>query len=85
MSDNWKNGPGNATSIKWIGGIGGQGNAGVAGQVQQLPGSIGYVELAYALQNKLTYAALKNAAGNYQLPTLAATTAGAAVGCIPAC
>jgi phosphate transport system substrate-binding protein len=79
VSDDWKNGPGNATSVKWIGGIGGQGNAGVAGQVQQLPGSIGYVELAYALQNKLTYASLKNAAGNFQLPTLAATTA-AAVG-----
>ena len=65
---------GNATSVKWPGDIGGQGNAGVAGQVQQLPGAIGYVELAYATQNKIPWAALKNSAGNYVEPSLAATT-----------
>lgn len=74
ISDEWKTKVGNATSVNWPGDIGGQGNAGVAGQVQQIPGSIGYVELAYALQNNITYATLKNAAGNYITPSLASTT-----------
>jgi phosphate transport system substrate-binding protein len=74
ISDDWKTKVGNATSVNWPGDIGGQGNAGVAGQVQQIPGSIGYVELAYALQNNITYATLKNAAGNYVTPSLASTT-----------
>jgi phosphate transport system substrate-binding protein len=74
VSDEWSTKVGNATSVSWPGDIGGQGSAGVAGQVQQLPNSIGYVELAYALQNKLSYAAIKNAAGNYELPTLESTT-----------
>ncbi len=51
-----------------------QGNAGVAGQVQQLPGAIGYVELAYAIQNKISWASLKNSAGNFVEPSLASTT-----------
>jgi phosphate transport system substrate-binding protein len=75
VSSDWQTKVGNANSVNWPGDIGGQGNAGVAGQVQQIPGAIGYVELAYALQNKLTYASLKNAAGNYVSPTLASTTA----------
>jgi phosphate transport system substrate-binding protein len=74
VSDDWKTKVGNATSVNWPGDIGGQGNAGVAGQVQQIPGAIGYVELAYAKQNKLPWAALKNSAGNWVEPTLAATT-----------
>jgi phosphate transport system substrate-binding protein len=74
ISPEWREKAGNATSINWPGDIGGQGNAGVAGQVQQLPGAIGYVELAYAIQNNLTYAALKNAAGNYIAPSLESTT-----------
>ena len=74
VSDDWKTKVGNANSVNWPGDIGGQGNAGVAGQVQQLPNSIGYVELAYALQNQLPFASLKNAAGNYQLPTLNGAT-----------
>jgi phosphate transport system substrate-binding protein len=74
VSEDWKTSVGNATSVNWPGDIGGQGNAGVAGQVQQIPGAIGYVELAYALQNNITYAVLKNAAGNYIAPSLAATT-----------
>jgi phosphate transport system substrate-binding protein len=74
VSEDWKTGVGNATSVNWPGDIGGQGNAGVAGQVQQIPGTIGYVELAYALQNNITYSVLKNAAGNYIAPSLAATT-----------
>lgn len=74
VSNDWSTKVGNANSVNWPGDIGGQGNAGVAGQVQQLPNSIGYVELAYALQNQLSYATLKNAAGNYTLPTLNGTT-----------
>jgi phosphate transport system substrate-binding protein len=74
VSDGWRNRVGNATSVNWPGDIGGQGNAGVAGQVRQIPGSIGYVELAYALQNNMNYASLKNSAGNYILPSLASTT-----------
>lgn len=74
ISEEWKSKVGNATSVSWPGDIGGQGNAGVAGQVQQIPNSIGYVELAYAKQNKLPWAKLMNRAGNYVEPTLAATT-----------
>ncbi len=74
ISSEWSTKVGNATSVNWPGDIGGQGNAGVAGQVQQIPGAIGYVELAYALQNNIPYAILKNAAGNYVAPSLASTT-----------
>jgi phosphate transport system substrate-binding protein len=74
VSQEWSKQVGNATSVKLPGDIGGQGNAGVAGQVQQIPNSIGYVELAYAKQNKLAWARLKNAAGNFIEPALAATT-----------
>ncbi len=77
VSDEWKTKVGNATSVNWPGDIGGQGNAGVAGQVQQVPNSIGYVELAYAVQNKLPWALLKNAAGKYLEPSLAGTTSAA--------
>ncbi len=74
VSSDWSTKVGNATSVNWPGDIGGQGNAGVAGQVQQIPGSIGYVELAYALQNNISYATLKNASGNFINPTLASTS-----------
>jgi phosphate transport system substrate-binding protein len=74
ISADWNTKVGNATSVNWPGDIGGQGNAGVAGQVKQIPGSIGYVELAYALQNNIPYATLKNAAGLYIAPSLASTT-----------
>ena len=74
VSNEWKTKVGNATSVEWPGDIGGEKNAGVAGQVKQTPGSIGYVELAYAVQNKIGWALLKNAAGNYIAPSLEATT-----------
>jgi phosphate transport system substrate-binding protein len=74
VSEEWKTKVGNANSVNWPGDIGGQGNAGVAGQVQQTPGAIGYVELAYAVQNKIAWAQLKNVSGNYIAPSLAATT-----------
>jgi phosphate transport system substrate-binding protein len=74
VSTEWKDTVGNATSVNWPGDIGGQGNAGVAGQVKQIPGSIGYVELAYALQNDIPFASLKNSADTYVEPSLSATT-----------
>jgi phosphate transport system substrate-binding protein len=74
VSEEWKTKIGNSKSVNWPGDIGGSGNAGVAGQVQQIPNSIGYVELAFATQNNLAWASLKNTAGNYQEPTLAGTT-----------
>jgi phosphate transport system substrate-binding protein len=78
VSQEWKDKVGNANSVNWPGDVGGQGNEGVAGQVRQLPGSIGYVELAYANQNKMTAMVLQNVAGNFIEPTLAATSQAAA-------
>lgn len=77
VSQEWKDKIGNATSVNWPGDIGGQGNEGVAGQVRQITGAIGYVELAYAAQNKMTYATMRNRSGNYVSPSLEATTASA--------
>jgi phosphate transport system substrate-binding protein len=65
VSPEWKSKVGKNTAVSWPAGIGGKGNAGVAGQVKQSPGSIGYVELAYAHQNKLAFADIKNSSGNY--------------------
>jgi phosphate transport system substrate-binding protein len=74
VSTDWSTKVGNATSVNWPGDIGAEKNAGVAGVVQQTAGAIGYVELAYAVQNDLPWVLLKNAAGNYEAPTLAGTT-----------
>lgn len=74
VSSVWNSTIGFATAVNWPGDIGGSGNAGVAGSVQQTPGAIGYVELAYAEQNKLPWVLLKNAAGNYQKPSLDGVT-----------
>ena len=60
VSPEWKTKVGMNTSVSWPVGIGGKGNAGVAGLVKQLPGSFGYVELIYALQNNMPYGSLKN-------------------------
>ena len=65
---------GAATSVNWPGGVGASGNAGVSGAVKQTPGTIGYVELIYALQNKLGYGTVKNAAGKYVEANLDSTT-----------
>jgi len=75
VSSDWSSTAGKGTAVNWPGDIGGQGNAGVAGSVQQTPGAIGYVELAYAKQNQLPWVLLKNAAGNYEAPSLAGVTA----------
>lgn len=74
VSNEWKTKVGNATSVEWPAGIGGEKNAGVAGQVKQIPGAIGYVELAYAVQNNIPWVQLRNASGNYIEPSLEATT-----------
>jgi phosphate transport system substrate-binding protein len=73
----WASGPGSDKSVQWPTGTGAKGNDGVAGCVKQTPGAIGYVEQAYALQNNFTTAAVKNKAGNYVAPTLAATSVAA--------
>jgi phosphate transport system substrate-binding protein len=70
VSSEWKNKVGNATSVNWPGDVGGKGNEGVANSVKQIPGSIGYIELAYAEQNKIPYALLKNKAGKFMEPSL---------------
>jgi len=78
ISKDWSNTVGKGTSVKWKIGMGGKGNEGVAGQVRQLQGSIGYVELIYAVQNKISYGAVKNAAGNFVKATLEGVTEAAA-------
>jgi phosphate transport system substrate-binding protein len=83
VSEEWKTKVGSNTSVSWPAGIGGKGNAGVAGLVKQLPGSFGYVELIYALQNSMPYASLENAAGNFIVPSLESTSA-ACAGAMPA-
>ena len=78
VSPEWKAGPGSGTSVSWPSGLGAKGNEGIAGQVTSTPGAIGYVELVYAAQNKLSYAAMKNAAGKFVMPTLESVTAAGA-------
>lgn len=78
VSNDWKNGPGKGTSPSWPRGLGAKGNEGVAGMVRQTPGAIGYVELIYALQNKIEYGLVKNPAGVFQKATIDAVTAAAA-------
>jgi len=78
ISPEWKAGPGANTSIKWPTGVGQQGNEGVAGMVKQTPGAIGYVELIYALKNKMEYGSVQNAAGVYLKANLDSVTAAAA-------
>ena len=69
VSPEWKSSVGEGTAVKWPVGIGGKGNEGVAAYVKQIKGGIGYVELSYALQNKMAYSRMKNAAGNFVLPS----------------
>ena len=69
VSPEWKDKVGEGTSVKWPVGVGGKGNEGVAAYVKQIKGGIGYVELSYALQNKMSYTRLKNASGNYVIPS----------------
>ena len=78
VSSEWSNGPGKGSSPSWPVGVGGKGNEGVAGLVRQLPGAIGYVELIYALQNKISYGEVKNVAGNWERASIEGVTEAAA-------
>ena len=78
ISKDWANSVGKGTSVKWQIGMGGKGNEGVAGQIRQLQGSIGYVELIYAVENKITYGSVRNAAGDFVKATLEGVTEAAA-------
>jgi phosphate transport system substrate-binding protein len=78
VSPAWKSGVGEGTAVKWPVGIGGKGNEGVATYVKQLKGGLGYVELSYALQNKMAYASMQNAAGNWIEPSAESFAAAAA-------
>jgi phosphate transport system substrate-binding protein len=77
VSPDWKKRVGVATSVNWPVGVGGKGNEGVAGLVSQTPGSIGYVELIYALQNKISYGSVQNASGRFVEATTDSVTAAA--------
>ena len=77
-SPEFKKRVGIATSVNWPAGVGGKGNEGVAGLVKQTPGSIGYVELIYALQNKISYGSVQNMAGEFAKASVESVTAAAA-------
>jgi phosphate transport system substrate-binding protein len=83
VSAEWKQKAGNNTSVNWPTGIGGKGNEGVSGQVKQTPGAIGYVELIYAVQNKMPYADVKNTAGQFVKPSMESVTAALGTANIP--
>ena len=78
VSSEWQSQVGKGTSVKWPIGLGGKGNEGVAGSIRQLQGSIGYVELIYAVQNNISYGSVKNATGNFVKASLESVTAAAA-------
>jgi phosphate transport system substrate-binding protein len=78
LSPEWKTKVGVATAVNWPTGVGGKGNEGVAGLVTQTPGSVGYVELIYALQNKISYGSVQNLAGEFVRATVPSVTAAAA-------
>jgi phosphate transport system substrate-binding protein len=78
VSPEWKSQVGSDTSVKWPLGMGGKGNEGVAGYIRQLPGSIGYVELIYAVQNNIPYGSVRNAAGVFVKASLEGVTAAGA-------
>jgi phosphate transport system substrate-binding protein len=85
VSPEWANGPGKGASPSWPVGVGGKGNEGVAGLVRQLPGALGYVELIYALQNKISYGSVKNPSGNFVKASITGVTeAGASIKQMPA-
>jgi phosphate transport system substrate-binding protein len=83
VSPDWNSGPGKGTSVKWPLGLGAKGNEGVAGMIRQMEGSIGYIELIYAEQNKIPYGSVKNAAGQFVKASLGSTTSAAASAKMP--
>ena len=83
VNSEWRTAVGKGTSVKWPVGLGGKGNEGVAGNVRQMPGSIGYVELIYAVQNHIPYGVVQNKAGEFVKASLESTTAAAASAKMP--
>jgi len=83
VSKEWETKVGRGASVQWPVGLGGKGSEGVTGQVKQLPGAVGYVELAYAKQNKLPYADVKNASGKFIAPSIESITEALATAKIP--
>lgn len=77
VSPAWAKGPGSGTSVAWPGGLGAKGNEGVAGQLKSQPNTLGYIELAYAMQTGMPMVTLRNDAGKFVAPTLDSTTAAA--------
>jgi len=78
VSSDWQSQVGKNTSVKWPVGLGGKGNEGVAGMIRQMQGAIGYIELIYAVQNKIPYGIVKNSSGQYVKASLDSVTAAAA-------
>jgi phosphate transport system substrate-binding protein len=78
VSPEWKEKVGTGKSVQWPAGVGAKGNEGLAGQVRETTGGIGYVELAYVLENQMTYALIQNKAGNYVYPSIETVAAAAA-------
>jgi phosphate transport system substrate-binding protein len=83
VSGEWKENVGKGTAVNWPTGLGGKGNEGVSGQIKQVPGAIGYIELAYAKQNHLPFADIKNSAGEYVTPSIKSIVAALATAQIP--
>jgi phosphate transport system substrate-binding protein len=77
VSEEWSTKVGKGSAVNWPVGLGGKGNEGVAGLIKQTPGAIGYIELAYAIQNNMAYAKVQNKAGNFITPSIASVTAAA--------
>ena len=77
VNTDWSTKVGKGSSVNWPAGLGGKGNEGVAGLIKQTPGCIGYIELAYAIQNNMAYAKMQNKAGNFITPSIASVTAAA--------
>lgn len=77
VSPEWESKVGKGSAVNWPAGQGGKGNEGVAGTIKQTPGAIGYIELAYAIQNNMAYAKVQNKAGNFITPGIASVTAAA--------
>jgi len=77
ISEDWSTKVGKGSSVNWPTGLGGKGSEGVAGTIKQTPGAIGYIELAYAVQNNMAFAKIQNKAGTFITPTIASVTAAA--------
>src|SRR5580700_2696656 len=84
VSRAWEQRVGRGTAVKWPAGLGAKGNEGVTGQIKQMPGAIGYVELVYAIQNKMPYASVKNSSGSYIAPSISSVSAALETANIPA-